>query len=134
MHIDLGGAIVRHEAYPEEGRVRHRPGERAMGSVRAAYQPGLADWLTEHVSSDMGEDAAAGLLEHYCASTGLHAGDNRGRSIREGFSQLVRWIRSRELIADAGIQTGTFPLFTFHVPPGGEGSIAWTSEAQGDGK
>lgn len=105
-----------------------------MGSVSAAYEPGLADWLTEHVSSDMADDAAAGLLENYCASTGLHAADNRGRSIREGFEQLVRWIRSRELIADAGIQTGTFPLFTFHVPPNGKGSIAWTSEAQGDGK
>ena len=93
------------------------------------YTLGLADWLLENVDAETSNSEAAALLEQYAHEYELLTPDHRsGISISQAFEKLVNIVRRRELISDEGIQEASFPLYTFHVPPGGQGSITWTQE------
>lgn len=101
--------------------------------VEESYSPGLADWLENNVEPDTSPEQAAHLLQQYANEHELPTPDARGVPTSVAFEKLVNWIRRRRLISDEGIQLASFRWFTFHVPPGGKGSISWTRTAARSG-
>jgi hypothetical protein len=90
------------------------------------FTPGLADWFDENVAPAVSVTEAADRLEGYARDHEFPTPDARGLSVAEAYANLVLWLRGRELIVDEGIQRASFHWLTFHVPPGGKGSIGWT--------
>jgi len=91
-----------------------------------SYDVGLTDWLEQNVSANTDIAHTTRLLQQYAEEHEFPIPDARGTPLSSVFTDLANWFLNRRLVADEGIQEGSFRWFVFHVPPRGKGSFSWS--------